>query len=153
MKEVTAIQQQEPSATKKPKAAKTEATKPAAKNNSSMYLNMLQASINADIHAAKVGALDEELLRSKMLKDVNPNSIATRVNLWLCALVSGVIDDVEIEILESDNGPDLEVYPTIGGKNSQKAAVLQLQIPGPAKPVVRVEPHQAGDDARLVAGQ
>lgn len=111
------------------------------------YVTIIQSQVNSDIQAVKSGVLDEELLRARLLKDMDPSSSTTRVALWLCALAVGMIDDLDVRVIAGALGPDFEFYPQWNQDRPAKAPVLVLAVPGPAKRLAaETQDHPDSDD-------
>lgn len=136
-------------------AKNTPTTKPPAtaqaKPNYDVYVSILQAQINADIQAVKTGALDEELLRERVMTGFEPGGVSTQLALWLCALSNGLVDDLSVIVAGGAEGPTLEFIPQWDSKESVMSPVLILPVPGVVKRPAPV-PHvtDQGADAQLV---
>ena len=95
------------------KKAAAASNKTAAKKapDVSAYVSLLQTQVNSDIQSVKSGALDEELLRSKMVGEMDPVSLNTKLTLWLHALAGGLIDNLSVIVYAGDTGPEMEFFP------------------------------------------
>jgi hypothetical protein len=132
---------------KKAPTKNTGVDKAVVDNNYGAYVDVLQKQINADIQAVKIGALDDEILRSRIYEG-SPYSAMTTLTLWLCALSTGIVDNLEVIVSAGDQGPHLDFIPQWRSPGDNvKIPVLRLKIPGPVmQPSVSdhlVDPHEA----------
>jgi hypothetical protein len=105
---------------------------PVGKPKTNPYIDLLQQQVSADVDAVRFGAVDEELLRARMLSALkNPTGETTKLILWLTALHIGIIDDLGVLVEDRNGGPVFEFIPTVKPENPAKAAILRLPLPGP----------------------
>lgn len=101
-----------------------------------MYVELLQAQINTDIQAVKSGALEESILRQRMqdaiFQDPDPESVQVQLTLWLLALATGVVDNLQLKVSIGDDGPILLPRPQFTSRDDDMAPVLDLRVPGPS---------------------
>lgn len=111
----------------------------------SAFVNLLQQQVNTDIQAVKAGAIDEELLRARLVENIDPSSAMTQLSLWLCALANGVVDDLAVIVGEKGGDPTMDFLPIMNSLRDVKAPLLRLPLPGPESPVSAVAPYREPD--------